>query len=171
MRKALLVIDMLKDFIYPEGALYCGSQGQALIPFIKEKIAAFRLAGDRVIFICDRHETDDVEFKRFPAHCIAGTTGAEVIEELQFDGYDENITGKQRYSGFFNTDLEEQLEDIDEITVVGVCTNICVFFTVEELCNRDKKVIVYREAVASFDNEAHEYALKQMETVLGATIK
>ncbi|MDF2565381.1 MAG: isochorismatase hydrolase [Massilibacillus sp.] len=171
MRKALLVVDMLKDFINPEGALFCGMQGQAIVPFIKEKITESRLAGDTIIFICDRHESDDVEFNRFPAHCIAGTVGAEVVEELQFDGYDENITGKQRYSGFYNTDLDEQLEMIDEIAVVGVCTNICVLFTVEELCNRNKKVIVYREAVASFDIEAHEYALKQMETVLGAEIK
>lgn len=171
MRKALLVIDMLNDFIHPDGALYCGPQGQAIVPFIKEKITAFRSAGDQIIFICDRHEADDVEFKRFPAHCIAGTTGAEVIEELQFDGYDENITGKQRYSGFYNTDLDEQLETTDEITVVGVCTNICVFFTVEELCNRDKKVIVYQGGVASFDHEAHAYALEQMQSVLGAEIK
>ena len=171
MRKALLVVDMLKDFINPDGALFCGVQGQAIVPFIKEKIAQFRLAGDVIILICDRHELDDLEFNRFPVHCIAGTAGAEVIEELQFEGYDENITGKQRYSGFYNTDLDEQLEMIDEIAVVGVCTNICVFFTVEELCNRNKKVIVYRDGVASFDNEAHEYALKQMETVLGTEIK
>jgi len=46
-----------------------------------------------------------------------------------------------------------------------------VFFTVEELSNRNKKVIVYQDGVASFDNEAHAYALNQMQTVLGAEIK
>lgn len=171
MRKALLVVDMLKDFIDCDGALFCGEQGQAIVPLIKEKIAEFRAAGEMIIFICDRHKEDDAEFHRFPKHCIAGTNGAEIIEELRFDGYDENITGKQRFSGFYNTDLDEQLEEIDEVTVVGVCTNICVLFTVEELCNRDKKVIVYRGGVASFDVEAHQFALKQMETVLGIEIR
>ena len=59
---------------------------------------------------------------------------------------------------------------MDEVSVVGVCTNICVFFTVEELCNRDKRVVVYREGVASFDEAAHAFALQQMESVLGAQV-
>lgn len=171
MKKALLVIDMLNDFIKPDGKLYCGSQGQAIIPFVRERIEAYRASDDLIVFICDRHEADDLEFKRFPPHCIEGTDGARVIDELQYEGYEGNITGKQRYSSFFDTDLEEQLEDICEVEVVGVCTNICVFFTVEELCNRDKRVTVYRRGVASFDPFAHEYALSQMKDVLGAEIK
>lgn len=170
MRRALLVVDMLNDFIREDGALNCGAAGEAIVPFVQKKVEEFRNTGDTIIFICDRHEENDVEFNRFPKHCIEDSKGGEVIEELQFDGYDENITGKQRYSGFFNTDLEEQLEDYEEVHVVGVCTNICVFFTVEELCNRDIKTIVYRDGVASFDQQAHEYALKQMETVLGAEV-
>ena len=170
MKKALLVIDMLNDFIKPEGKLYCGKQSEQIVPFIKEKIDEFKKNNDLIIFICDRHDKDDLEFTRFPEHCIENTRGAEVIDQLQYEGYDEYITGKQRYSGFFNTDLEEQLEDIDEVEVVGVCTNICVFFTVEGLCNRDKKVIVHKDGVASFDQSAHEQALKQMQDVLGATV-
>ena len=170
MKRALLVVDMLKDFIRPDGKLYSGEGAERIVPFVREKIEAFRRAGQQVIFICDRHEPDDREFERFPAHCVDGTEGAEIIEELRFDGYEDAITGKQRYSGFFNTDLEEQLEDVDEVSVVGVCTNICVFFTVEELCNRDKRVVVYREGVASFDEAAHAFALQQMESVLGAQV-
>ncbi|HAG08307.1 MAG TPA: cysteine hydrolase, partial [Desulfotomaculum sp.] len=52
----------------------------------------------------------------------------------------------------------------------GVCTNICVLYTVEELCNRDYKVVVYRQGVASFDLQAHNWALVQMESVLGAKV-
>lgn len=171
MKKALLVIDMLKDFINPDGKLYCGAQGQAIVPFVRKKIDEYRNAGDLIVFICDRHAADDLEFERFPAHCIEDTQGAEIIDELRYDGYDEHMTGKQRYSGFFNTDLEEQLEEIEDIAVVGVCTNICVFFTVEELCNRDKRVTVYRDGVAGFDQAAHVYALQQMESVLGAMVE
>lgn len=170
MKKALLVVDMLKDFICPDGKLYSGESAEKIVPFVREKIDAYRSAGQQVIFICDRHAPDDCEFERFPAHCVDGTEGAQIIEELRFEGYEDAITGKQRYSGFFNTDLEEQLEDVEEVAVVGVCTNICVFFTVEELCNRDKRVIVYRDGVASFDAAAHAFALQQMEAVLGAQI-
>ncbi len=170
MRKVLLVIDMLNDFIRQDGTLPCGEAGRKIVPFVKKKIEEFRAQGDTVIFICDRHEADDLEFQRFPKHCVEGTEGAEVIEELRFSGYDENITGKQRYNGFYGTDLEEQLEGCEEAHVVGVCTNICVFFTVEGLCNRDIKTVVYKDGVASFDQAAHDYALGQMESVLGAKI-
>jgi nicotinamidase/pyrazinamidase len=57
------------------------------------------------------------------------------------------------------------------VEVVGLCTHICVMYTVEELCNRDYRVVVHRDGVASFDQEAHAWALKQMAEVLGAEIK
>jgi nicotinamidase/pyrazinamidase len=43
-------------------------------------------------------------------------------------------------------------------------------YTVEELRNRDIKTIVYKKGVASFDEEAHKFALNQMKAVLGAEV-
>lgn len=172
MRKALLVVDMLNDFILPNGVLSCGSHGEAIVPFIKEKIAEFIDNDDAVILLCDRHLPDDLEFSRvnLPPHAIEDTYGAELVADLQFDGWEECVTGKQRYSGFFNTDLEEQLEEIDQVEVVGVCTNICVLFTVEELYNRDKTITVWQDGVASFDEAAHKLALKQMQSLFGVSV-
>ena len=45
LMKALIVIDMLEDFIEKEGALYVGQEGEELIPFINQKIQEFRQAG------------------------------------------------------------------------------------------------------------------------------
>ena len=167
MKKALLVIDMLRDFIEPTGALYCGKQGETIVSFIKEKIEEFLAENAEVLYICDKHSEDDLEFKRFPKHCINGTKGAEIIPALAFASTANNIIEKKRYGAFFQTDLAERLADVEEVTLVGVCTNICVLYTAEELCNRDKKVIVYRNGIASFDQNAHEFALQQMESVLG----
>lgn len=169
MKKALLIIDMLKDFCVKDGILALDYKGntyaQPIIPFIAAKASEFK----DIIFICDSHDKDDVEFQRFPKHCIRGTEGAEIIDELkEIKG---TIITKQRYSGFYNTQLAQLIDSFDEVHVVGVCTNICVLYTVEELCNRDKKVVVYSDGVASFDPEAHQFALKQMEQVLGAEIK
>ena len=104
------------------------------------------------------------------------TGGARLIADLEnlAHSYSGSVmVTKQRYSGFYNTRLDEIIAGISpaEVHVVGVCTNICVLYTVEELCNRDLKTIVYRDAVASFDEEAHQWALSQMETVLGAEIR
>ena len=59
---------------------------------------------------------------------------------------------------------------MDEVELVGVCTNICCYFTAEELANRDVSTKVYAEGVASFDQEAHKFALEQMRSVLGVEV-
>jgi|SRR6056297_132897 len=169
--KILLIIDMLKDFMDRDGVLFCGEDSKKIIPFIKNKINKFKSDNFPIIFIADSHEEDDKEFEMFPKHCVKGSKGAEILEELFFK--DAPVLKKSRYSGFFNTKLEELLysygSDI-EVHVVGVCTNICVMYTVEELRNRDIKTYVYKDGVASFDPAAHEFALNQMESVLGAEI-
>lgn len=171
MPKALLIIDMLHDFLSPQGKLYCGESAEKIVPFIQKKVEEFQKAGDKIIFICDCHQEDDPEFKKFPPHCLKGETGAKVIPQLAFPGYEEEIVFKTRYSGFFQTDLEAKLQQVEEVHLVGVCTNICVFFTAEELCNRDMKTIVYQEGVASFDPQAHQFALEQMKNVLGVELR
>lgn len=170
VKKVLLVVDMLKDFCVEGGVLAKDLEGEIyakdIIPIVVEKVKNF----EHVIFICDSHASDDLEFSRFPIHCVEETEGAELIQELQPYKDKGLIITKQRYSGFFNTRLEKEISQYDEFHIVGVCTNICVLYTVEELCNRDQQVVVYREGVASFDPKAHQFALQQMEQVLGARI-
>ncbi len=169
--RALLVIDMLKDFIERSGALYCGDESRRIIPFVKQKIDEFRGSGDLVIFIKDSHRLDDPEFKMFPPHCIKGTRGAEIIDELPVAEGDI-IIEKSRYSAFFGTSLAEILQDraVSEAQVVGVCTSICVMDTVGDLRNRDYSVTVYKDGVADFDPEAHRFSLRRMEKTYGATV-
>ena len=106
----------------------------------------------------------------FPRHCVAGTPETEVIPELA-DIPGEKIY-KRRYSGFFDTPLEARLREInpEKIIIVGVCTDICVFFTAADARNRDYAVEVPVDCVASFDEEAHGFALKQMQKVLGVKL-
>jgi len=170
-KRALIVVDMLKDFVDQDGKLYCGEAAQAIVPFVKEKIHEFHAAGEPVIFLMDHHAQDDPEFKMFPPHCVAGTPGAQVIEALPVAPGDYRVP-KTRYSGFFRTNLDEILQKEAPTTVhlVGVCTSICVIYTCSDLRNRDIDVVVYREGVADFDPEAHSFALKSMEKVLGARV-
>lgn len=169
--KALLVIDMLKDFIDSDGALTTGPEGEAIVDFIKGKIEEYRGKNYPIIYICDNHEIDDKEFQMFPTHCVAGTSGSEIIEELKPKEGDK-IIKKRRYSSFFGTDLDLYLREkkINEISLVGVCTNICLLYTAADGRNLDYKVNVYRDGVASFNKEAHDFALKEMETTLGCSV-
>ncbi|MBU4532935.1 MAG: isochorismatase family cysteine hydrolase [Eubacteriales bacterium] len=175
-RRVLLVIDMLHDFVSPQGALFCGEAAQRIIPFVRDKVREFEHADEPIIYINDAHAEDDLEFARFPRHCVAGSEGAGLIPDVQPGNSRRDrvyTIEKRRYSGFFETNLGEILETLapDEIHVVGVCTNICVLYTVEELRNRDLATVVYRQGMASFDEEAHTWALQQMTDVLGARIE
>lgn len=172
MAQVLLVIDMLRGFCEEGRPLYCGPAVKPIVPFIRKLIEGYNQRDETVVFICDRHEPDDLEFRMFPPHCIRGSEEAEVIEPLRGLARNEVVIPKRRYSGFFGTDLEQVLAGLkpDLVEVVGVCTNICVLYTVEELRNRDYPVRVYRRGVASFDSGAHLFALQQMEKVLGAEV-
>ena len=171
-RGALIIVDMLNDFIDEKGALYCGPGARAIVPFIQERLAAHRKAGSLVVFLQDAHAEDDLEFEKFPKHCVAGTWGSQIIDALAPE-QDEKVLPKTRYSGFYGTPLEKILTDHqpDEVEVVGVCTSICVMDTVGGLANRDYRTVVPRAGVADFDADAHQHALLRMARLYGAIVQ
>lgn len=170
-KAALVVTDMLNDFLDPQGALYVGPQGREIIPFIDQKIKEFRVRGGVVIFVCDAHSPNDREFKYFPSHAVKGSWGAKIIPELTPTPSDYRVE-KTRYSAFAHTNLDNILkqEQVNEVHVVGVMTSICVMETIKELFDRDMPGLVYRQGVADSDPEAHAFALKHMERILGAKL-
>ena len=172
IKKALLIIDMLNDFIRKNGKLYIGDGGGKIISPIQKELETFRKEKNPVFYICDCHRLDDKEFNLFPPHCLFGTEGANVIEELK-PSKDDFIIHKRKYNGFFQTDLDISLreEGIMELELVGVCTNICVLYTAVSARMLNYKVTVLKGAVASFDQGAHDFALKQMKDVLGVEIR
>lgn len=172
MGRALLVIDMLVDFVHSEGSLYGGQAVRDIIPYIKGEIDAARRAGSQVIYICDQHKSGDAEFLMFAPHCIKGSHGGEIVNELKPESNDIVIE-KRRFSAFMGTDLDLTLRElgINEITLVGVCTNICVLYTAAEARMLGYKVRVLRDGVASFDEEAHEWALRELERTLGCLVE
>ena len=169
--RALIVIDMLNDFLDPKGVLYCGEAARRIIPAIKKLLEEFRARGEPVIYVCDAHEPEDREFQAFPAHCVKGSWGAEIIPELA-PAPGERVIEKTRFDAFFRTELEEVLRElgVDEVWLCGVCTSICVMDTAAGAFFRGFKVVVPRSAVGDFDPEAHEFALKRMERIYKARI-
>jgi nicotinamidase-related amidase len=171
VRRALLVIDMIEDFVREGGALYCGPSMAQIVPVIKGELERARSSGELVVYLKDDHLPDDAEFAQFPPHAIAGTKGAEIVPELAPRSGDI-VVPKRRYSGFFGTDLDITLRerDVDTLRLVGDCTNICVLYTAADARNLGYAVEVVRDGVTSFDLEAHADALRELEKTLGATI-
>ena len=169
MDKALLVIDMVNDFAAPNGAVYVRSTADVINPII-EKIKAVKASGYAVYFVSDAHEENDREFRAWPKHCIKGTKGAEVIEDL--DTTDSTIIGKTTFSGFFETILDGDLKRkrIKELILVGCMTNVSILHTAADAVLRGYKVTVPRDCVTGLDKVDEEAALKHMGHILNVDI-
>lgn len=170
MPNVVLVVDMVRGFCEEGHNLYVGPTIREIIPRVQNLLRREKAGGSHIIFLCDTHDPDDLEFNMFPPHCIRGSEEPEVIPELQeFAG---EVIPKRRFSAFFDTDLEQRLRELapDKIIVVGDCTNICVLYTVADARNRDYAVEVPADCVATFDSDAHRFALHQLKTVLGAEV-
>ena len=164
--KALLVLDMLKDFV-EDGAPLQVQAAKEMIANIAGEIRYAREKGRPIIYVCDRHATDDPEFECWPQHAIAGTPGAEVVESLAPRPGD-HIVEKTGYSGFFRTRLESLLDEmeIEEVLICGVPTNTSVLYTAVDALQRGLKVIVPETCVAGTSPEDHKFALRQINEIL-----
>ncbi len=167
---ALLVIDMLNDFVRQDAPLRVPAVGD-VIPQVIRRVDNARIHGVPVIFLCDAHDPDDREFEGWPPHAVEGTPGARVIDDLA-PQCDDIVIRKKRFSGFFRTDLDATLQKLGttHLFVTGLVTNICVLYTVADARSRGYQVTVYRDSVAGLDPETHDFALRQMKEILGAEV-
>ena len=172
MKEALLIIDMLNDFVRP-GAPLEVPETRKIINNIKREADAARADGRPIIYVCDAHEPNDKEFAKFgwPRHAVKGTKGAEIIAELAPDEGDVVIP-KTTYSGFHGTVLGSMLRslDVDSIRLTGCVTHICILFTASDAVLRDYKVSVVADSVAGITKEDHDAALRIMKNVMGVQI-
>lgn len=168
--KALLVIDMLNDFVLPDAPLQVPSATD-IIPFLQQRLEQERDREIPVIYLCDAHDPDDPEFQIWPPHAVEGTPGARVIDILAPLPKD-TLVKKKRYSGFCESQLDQTLKRlrVNHLMVTGLVTNICVLYTVAEARSRGYEVTVFQDSVAGLDPEDHYFALKQMREVFKATV-
>ncbi|MEJ2183254.1 MAG: cysteine hydrolase [Nitrospirota bacterium] len=173
MRKeALLVIDMLNDFVR-EGAPLEVPDTRKVLPNIRREIDKAREAGNPVVYIVDTHEPDDKEFRKmgWPPHAVKGTEGQQVVDELRPEPGDP-VVNKSTYSGFYRSSLESILRErgITDLRLTGCVTHICVMFTAADAALRDYNVSVVQDAVAGLAPEDHEAALRIMKNVMGVEL-
>lgn len=164
---AVLVVDMLKDFFKEGGAMVLDG-GEALYAPHRRLLAAARAAGMPVLWLNQSLPPDDSLFDMRKVHCLAGSWGAEVVDELPVEESDIVIP-KRRYSGFFQTTLDLSLRErgIDTVIVTGVVTNICVRSTVHDAFFLRYKVLVPEDLVMATSPKAQEVTLYDIDTHYG----
>ena len=169
MKQAVLVVDMLNDFV--TGALKC-DRGLAIVPKTGELLNGARKAGIPVIFCNDAHiKGIDNELKLWGDHAIVGTEGAKVIPELGLCDKDY-VVPKRRYSGFFHTDLDLLLKElgVDTVIVTGLHAHMCVRHTAADAYQLGYDVVVAKDATDSFTKEDYDYGIKYLADTYGATV-
>jgi nicotinamidase-related amidase len=133
MREALVIVDFQNDFA-PGGALAV-PRGDEVAGHLNDLAASGRF--DLVVATRDWHPAHHGSFAsaggRWPAHCVAGTPGAELHPALDASRIDVVVDkggdpGTEGYSGFDGTDLAALLRErgIDRVTVAGLATDYCV---------------------------------------------
>ncbi|WP_028399635.1 cysteine hydrolase family protein [Ectobacillus panaciterrae] len=182
MKKALIHIDYTYDFVAEDGALTCGAPAQEIENKLADMTEQFIQNGDYIVFAIDKHEEGDMnhpETALYPPHNIAGTKGRELYGKLQ-NMYEANkekqnvyYMDKTRYSAFAGTDLEMKLRErgIEEVHLVGVCTDICVLHTAVDAYNKGFKIVVYANMTASFNEPGHHWALNHFRSCLNADVR
>lgn len=170
MVAAVLVIDVVRGFMEPGHNLYLGERGRSIIPNLIRLLQREQTRDSKILYLCDNHDPDDIEFRIFGHHCVAGTVETEVVPELA--GFPGEYIPKKRYSAFYNTRLDESLDRIkpDKLIICGVCTEICVCYTASDARNRDYLTEVVVNCIAPCDEKDHEFALEHMQKVLGVKL-
>ena len=165
MQNILIVVDMQNDFI--EGTLGT-KEAVAIVPKVEEKIRNF---DGKVFFTRDTHETyylETQEGKNLPVpHCIRGTDGWQIWKELDVLRKTEPIDKET----FGSTDLAGELvtinedEEIGSITLVGLCTDICVISNAMLLkaFYPEVPISVDASACAGVTPQSHKNALEAMK--------
>ena len=164
MQKILLVVDMQNDFI--DGALGT-AEAEKIVPLVKEKIEGFE---GSVLFTRDTHFDNYMETqegKRLPVpHCIKGTEGWQIRKELDAlrttEAIDKLTFGSSELGQLLVKKNEE--EPIESITVIGLCTDICVISNalLAKAFLPEAEIRVDAKCCAGVTPQSHENALNAM---------
>lgn len=164
VKDLLIVVDMVNGFVR-EGAM--SSQNiEHIVPEVEKLVKEFTENDDKqVVFVKDTHENNAREFKRYPIHCLKGTSESDNVDELKKYEEDAIIHEKNSTSAIFPNNLLvniDKMKKLEKVVIVGCCTDICVinlaiplqnYFDQE---NRDVEIIVPENAVETYDAPNHK---------------
>ena len=166
----LVVVDMQKDFV--DGALGT-AEAMAIVPSVVSRTAEAAARGETVLFTRDTHESDYMdtqEGRRLPVpHCIHDSEGWEIIPQLKpyivgFAPVDKPTFGSTALAQMLSA--VNQGTPIRKITLIGLCTDICVISNALLLKAflPEAEIAVDASCCAGVTPESHLNALAAMKT-------
>ncbi|MDO5439218.1 MAG: cysteine hydrolase [Erysipelotrichaceae bacterium] len=134
IKRLLVIVDMVNGFIREGNMADPGIAG--ILPAIRNCIESSHCDG--LAFIRDCHPEDAAEFRKFPVHCIAGTSESELVDELREYASDALDYEKNSTSAVFAPGFLEDINamtSLEEVIICGCCTDICVMNLAMPLTN------------------------------------
>ncbi len=165
---ALLVVDMVNDFLDPNGKMPVADAGP-VIEANRRLAEAARACGTQIVWIAPGHlDGDDGLFRKRIVHALQGTWGAELHPGLAV-AVDERVLRKRRYSAFFATDLDLWLREhgVKRVVVTGVALNICVRATIHDAFFHGYDVWIAPDACQATSDREAESSLYDIATHYG----
>ncbi|MEA2098408.1 MAG: isochorismatase family cysteine hydrolase [Patescibacteria group bacterium] len=175
-----LIVDPLNDFLVKDASSLADPEMRWILPNIVALTDELEKNGCEIVIAADSHHSEDEELERFPPHCMKGTWGAEVVDELQRFVKNDNLVIKNTTNAFMGTNLEERLarKRPKIVVITGVCSDICVIQAVITLSGLSEKfgiekIIVPKDCITTFGDESYSAKLKDEMAfnILGATPK
>lgn len=167
--KALVVIDMLEDFVTGQIA---NARSKRVIPHVQDLLEVARGNPDWiVVYANDAHLPRDFELGVWGEHAMVGTAGARVISELP-PAASDFVVPKRTYSAFYDTGLDSLLRQfgVDTVVLTGQHTNMCVCHTAADAFFRGYRIVVPRDAVEAFTDEDQASGLDYLRTMYHAEL-
>lgn len=177
---ALVVVDLQNDFCKPAYAHRDVAHVQPVLDRIGSFVRSYRATGRTPLFVRTVHDEYTTSRRREairegkygsgdrPTVCAPGTEGVELVPEVR-DPDPEVVLTKHEYSAFHDTALDTYLSanDVTELLVAGVNTNVCVAATVFDAYHRGYDVTVLADCVTSHERDQHERALENVDHHFG----
>ena len=168
-KAALLLIDVINDFDFPDGEelLRLAMPVGRNIAKLKERA---RAAGIPSIYVNDNFGRWQSDLKKLVDHCLRDDGRGKQFVEMLLPEEDDYFVLKPKHSGFYSTTLSLLLTHLgaENLILTGIAGNNCVLFTANDAYMRDFKLFIPADCVVSNTEEENQHALKQMETVLKA---
>ena len=161
---AVLVIDMQNDFIEPN-ADSPAPHGRVILPAVNRLTGWARTHGLPIVMTHEMHRADHsdfgIELEFEPAHCLEGTNGWKLVDDLDVAPDDVMVYGKRRYDAFMGTDLHLVLRTrgVENLICCGTLSHVCVMNTVFTARNLDFRVLVPDDAVYTKSRAHHDAAM------------
>ena len=166
----LIVVDMQNDFV--SGALGT-PEARRIVPAAAERVAAGIRRGERIFFTRATPGADYLhtrEGRNLPVpHCIRGTEGWEIVEQLRPASAGQAILDKPSFGSAELGRLlaeENEKELIEKVTLIGLCTDICVISNalLVKAFLPEAEVAVDAACCAGVTPESHRTALAAMKS-------